>query len=430
MKNRSRFAPLALAIALMFSFAAAQDTLTILVHQAPWLPAFEEVVAAYEDETGVQIDINATPYPGLLQNARNAATAPESEFDIIEIDEVWSSQFYSGGLVTPLREIDPDFTFDPEMIEYENVARWDPDANASTEDGELYAVPLLGNIQLLFYREDLLEEAGLEVPQTWEELATVAEELHDPPRVYGFATRTSGRIDFDFQSVLRSFGGEIVRFDPDEQVWHVEIDSEASIEALEAWHALASNASPPNYANLGQADMISLMQSGQLAMMINVAAAAGNLVDPNASVVTEDVAAAPLPGRTADDAVTTSGVLVFGVPANLPDARQARAAEFLEWLISEEAQTLFGRQGGVPTRTDVYDALAQDPEFWWAGAVSESAPNIRGQIRLEPTAQIYEALNQQLGEMLLGDVSEREALEQAAEEIRQILQENGYAVAE
>lgn len=418
--------------ALLTSFftpsVSAQDSLSILVHEAPWTPAFEAVIDAYQEQTGVQIDLNVTPYEGLLQKARNAATASESEFDILEIDEVWTGQFYAGGLVTPLRDIDPEFTFDPEIIEYGAVSRWNSETNAATEDGELYAVPLLGNIQLLFYRTDLLEEAGLSVPKTWDELQAVAEALNNPPNVYGFATRTSDRIDFDFQSVLRSYGGEIVSYNPDTQSWTVEIGSEASVTALEKWLELARAASPPNYTNLGQAELISLVQSGQLGMMINVAAAAEGLTDPDASVVVDNIAAAPVPGLTADSPVTTSGVLVFGVPVNLPDERKTVAAAFLEWLISQETQMMFAQAGGIPVRTDVYDALSSDPEFWWAKAVSDSAPSIRGQLRIEPTSQIYEVLNRVLGEVLLDQRTPQEALETAAEEIVSIMEASGFTV--
>ena len=426
---KKRFAS-TLVLSLLAPFALAQDSLTILVHQAPWLPAFEEVVAAYEEQTGTSIELNVTPYPGLLQKVRNATTANSSEFDIVEIDEVWTGQIYGGGLVTPLRDINPDFVFDPEMIEYGSVSRWDAEVNASTPDGELYAVPLLGNIQLLFYRTDLLEEAGLSVPTTWDELLEVAEALNDPPATFGYAERTSGRIDFNYQSVLRSYGGEIVSFDPETQSWSVEIDSEESVAALEKWLELATTASPPNYANLGQAELISLMQSGQLAMMINVAAAAGGLVDPDASVVTDTIAAVPNPGQVSGEPVTTSGVLVFGIPQNLEAERQQLAADFLEWFISQETQMTFAQAGGVPTRSDVYEALSDDPAFWWAKAVADSAPHIEGQIRLEPTSQIYDVLNRVLGEVLLEQKTPEEALEEAATEIMGIMESGGFTLSE
>ena len=419
-----------LLVGLLAPLSAAQDSLTILVHQAPWLPGFEAVVDAYEEQTGNTIELNITPYPGLLQKVLNATTAATSEFDIVEIDEVWTGQIYSGGLVTPIADIKPDFVFDDEMIEYGAVSRWDAEANNATLDGALYAVPLLGNIQLLFYRTDLLEEAGLEVPTTWDELIEVATALNNPPSVFGHAERTSGRIDFDYQSVLRSYGGEIVSFDPATQTWSVDIDSDEAVTALEKWLELARAASPPNYANLGQAELISLMQSGQLAMMINVAAAAGGLVDPDASIVTDSIAAAPNPGLTSGDPVTTSGVLVFGIPQNLPPERQQLAAEFLEWFISKDTQMIFAQAGGVPTRTDVYEELSSDPDFWWAKAVADSAPYIRGQIRLEPTSQIYEVLNRVLGEVLLDQKEPRAALEEAATEIRVIMLDNGFEVSE
>ena len=47
--------------------------------------------------------------------------------------------------------------------------------NSCTLDGKLYGVPFGSNCLLLYYNEDMLKEAGCEVPTTWEELQQVAE---------------------------------------------------------------------------------------------------------------------------------------------------------------------------------------------------------------------------------------------------------------
>ena len=51
--------------------------------------------------------------------------------------------------------------------------------NAKT--GVVYGVPINGNIQVLYYRADLYEKAGLKVPTTWDELLANARKLHNPP---------------------------------------------------------------------------------------------------------------------------------------------------------------------------------------------------------------------------------------------------------
>ena len=45
------------------------------------------------------------------------------------------------------------------------------------EEGSVYPVPQDSGPMAMFYRVDLFKEAGLEVPTTWEEYATAAEQI-------------------------------------------------------------------------------------------------------------------------------------------------------------------------------------------------------------------------------------------------------------
>ena len=58
-----------------------------------------------------------------------------------------------------------------------------------TADGYA-AVPVDGWTQLLVYRQDLFEEAGLEPPTSYENVRAALEALHNPPEVYGFVAAT------------------------------------------------------------------------------------------------------------------------------------------------------------------------------------------------------------------------------------------------
>lgn len=58
--------------------------------------------------------------------------------------------------------------------------------NSCTLDGRLYGVPFGSNDLVLFYNEDMLAEAGCEVPTTWDELLDVAKKT-TKGNVYGFA---------------------------------------------------------------------------------------------------------------------------------------------------------------------------------------------------------------------------------------------------
>ena len=93
--------------------------ITILINDSPWFAGFEALVNKYVEDTGNEVILNVTPFNGMLEKSRNAVQADQSEFDILNLNEQWYVQFYEGGLVTPIKEIDPDFELDPNVIEYD-----------------------------------------------------------------------------------------------------------------------------------------------------------------------------------------------------------------------------------------------------------------------------------------------------------------------
>lgn len=57
-------------------------------------------------------------------------------------------------------------------------AEFDPRSfKAFTVDGKPYAVPFIGDIGLMYYRTSMFEEAGIPLPQTWEEFVAAAKAL-------------------------------------------------------------------------------------------------------------------------------------------------------------------------------------------------------------------------------------------------------------
>ena len=72
-----------------------------------------------------------------------------------------------------------------------NLADWQPGPMGTVTSGDvLFGIPIVTERQALYYRKDLLEAAGIDVPQTLDELAAAVEALHDPDTgVYGIVLR-------------------------------------------------------------------------------------------------------------------------------------------------------------------------------------------------------------------------------------------------
>jgi len=406
--------------------AQAVPPINILINSSPWLDSFKALVALYEKDTGNQVNLDITPFPGMLQKSRNAVTAQTSEFDLINLNEEWYLQFYKGGLVTPLKEIDPNFKLDPQVIEYNFADRWDPKVNGSTGDGEILGLPINGNIRILYYRKDLFEQKGLKPPTTFDEFMTDVKALHNPPNLYGFTARTSDDPIFNLLAFIHGFGGDIVALNPQTGKWTVELNKKPAVDGLKFWLNLAWNYDPSNYTQIDQAAMISLMASGRSAMAIMVDAAAPNFDNPKVSSVIGKVGAVVTPGSTADLRSPTSGIWIMGIPHNLPADHKKAALKFLSWAMTQKAEQAYADAGGIVVREDVYQAMEKNPKFWWAKAVADSTPYIKPFPRTTSSGEIHTMLNDMLKQVVAKQMDPDAMMKQAAQKIQSIMQDAGY----
>ena len=132
--------------------------------------------------------------------------------------------------------------------------------NSCTLDGKLYGVPFGSNDLVLFYNEDMLKEAGCEVPTTWDELLEAAKKT-TTDSVSGFAhcALQNEEGTFNFLPWVWSTGAT-----------SYEIDSEGGIKALTFEKELVdSGAMTKEAINWTQGDTMHQFIAGNLAMMIN-----------------------------------------------------------------------------------------------------------------------------------------------------------------
>jgi multiple sugar transport system substrate-binding protein len=155
------------ATAATFLDVGEHAPITILINDSPWFGGFEAVVDLYEEQTGNAVELDVTPFGGMLEKARNAVRGSESPYDLVNLDTQWTIEFYKGGFLAPLQEIDPEFDLPPEVLRYGDSGYWNAEKEWRTADaGTLMTYSPNGNVQLFYYRADLYEEAGLEPPET------------------------------------------------------------------------------------------------------------------------------------------------------------------------------------------------------------------------------------------------------------------------
>jgi multiple sugar transport system substrate-binding protein len=405
-----------------------QADVTVLVGSTPWYPAFEKAVGLYEQQTGNHIKLDVTPFGNILEKARNAVRSGQSPYGLMTLDTQWTIEFYEGGFLSPLTDIDAAFVMPKEVLAYGDSGYWNAQKRWRTADGgKLMAYTVLGNVQLLYYRGDLLKQAGIAPPATWNDVLAACTKLAKPPATYGFVARgeKGNGIRYDWQSVMLAEGAQVVK-NPEAGDYTVTINSPQAKAALDLYIELLKRCGPPNFGSLGQGDVIQLLATGKVPLGAVVTAAFASFEDPNKSAVVGKLETAPLPSGAGGARGAVIGNWNAVVPKNAPDAQKKAALAFSRWFLTYDAQRAFAEAGGIPNRSDVYTSdLAKNPKYRWMPAYLETQQFARQELGYAEGAQVEQILGLRLNQALIGEMSSGKALNSAAAEIEALFRKNG-----
>jgi multiple sugar transport system substrate-binding protein len=405
-----------------------QVPIAIEINASPWYAGFEAVVDRYEKETGNKVNLDVTPFNGMLQKARDAVRGSVSPYDLVNLDTGWTIEFYEGGFLRPLGEIEPGFTLPPEALTCGDSNYWNPTKRFRTQaGGVLMAVHPNCNTHVLYYRKDLFDKVGLAAPNTFEDLLAACSKLQNRPALYGFVTRgeRGDGIRYDWSPFMLGYGASIVA-DPESGDYTVTVNSPKALAALDMFKKLLTECGPANAGSLGQADIIQLMATGKALTMLAVIAARANLEDLTKSVVAGKIATVIDPAPAVGTHGVAAGDWSMGIPKNLPPERQKAALAFLKWFIGRDVQQVYAEAGGIPVRSDVLTSdLAQGPKFNWMTAYNDSMKVAQQVFGYSEAAEVEQILGLRLNQALIGEMAPAAALNNAAREIHDVFIRTG-----
>ncbi len=232
-----------------------------------------------------------------------------------------------------------------------------------TVDGELYAAPFYGESSMVMYRTDLMEKAGLEMPDapTWDFIAKAARAMTDKDNeIYGVCLRGKagwGENAAFLTATANSFGARW--FDMD---WKPQFDGDAWKNTLNFYIDLMNDAGPPGASSNGFNENLALFQSGKCGMWIDATVAASFVTNPNDSTVADKVGFALAPDNGLGKRGNWLWAWSLAIPAGTQKAEAAK--KFVDWATSKEYLALVAEKEGwanVPpgTRTSLYE----NPEY-------------------------------------------------------------------
>ena len=224
-------------------------------------------------------------------------------------------------------------------------------------DGEYYSLPLYSHAQVMWYRKDLLEDANLEVPETWEEFAEAAKAL-TKDGVYGcsFPCGSGDLMATRFLNFyVRSGGGSLLTDD-----LKANLTSDIAIEGIKYWLDIYENCSPKDSVNYAVLDQANLYYQGKTAFDFNSGFHISG-VETNSPDLVDSIDCAPLPRLNKDDPVygaeTSNIPMVVWSKSEHPEICKA----FIETLYEDDTYTEFLAAtpvGMLPSVTGISDTEA------------------------------------------------------------------------
>ena len=228
-----------------------------------------------------------------------------------------------------------------------------------TVDGNLVAAPFYGESSMVMYRTDLMEKAGLTMPEapTWAFIKDAAAKMTDKDaEIYGICLRGKagwGENMAFLTAMSNSFGAKW--FDAD---WKPQFDQQPWKDTLNFYLDLMTNYGPPGAANNGFNENLALFQQGKCGMWIDATVAASFVTNAKESTVADKVGFALAPDNGLGKRGNWLWAWNLGIPAGSQKVDAAKA--FVAWATSKEYLALVAEKEGwanVPpgTRTSLYE---------------------------------------------------------------------------
>ena len=311
-------------------------------------------------------------------------------------------------------------------------------------DGKLYAAPFYGESSMVMYRTDLMDKAGLKMPEapTWEFIGQAARAMTDKANgIYGVCLRGKagwGENMAFLTATSNSFGARW--FDEN---WKPQFDQPEWKATLDYYLKLMADAGPPGASSNGFNENLALFNSGKCGMWIDATVAASFVTNPKDSSVADKVGFALAPDNGLGKRGNWLWAWSLAIPAGTQKAEAAQ--KFVSWATSKAYLDLVASKEGwanVPpgTRTSLYSNADYQKAAPFAKMTLDSinaADPTHPTVKPVPYTGVqfvaipeFQGLGTTVGQLfsaaLAGQMSVDDALKQAQDAATSTMTEGGY----
>ncbi|MGO9274341.1 MAG: ABC transporter substrate-binding protein [Terriglobia bacterium] len=281
----------------------------------------QQLSSEFEKQSGVKLNWVVLGENILRQRLTIDISTGSNTFDVITIGSYEAPLWGERGWLVPLDDLGAEYDYDDIF----DVIR-----QGLSYQGRMYAAPFYGESSFTYYRKDLFQKAGLEMPlqPSYEQIREFAGKLHDPEHdVYGICLRGEpgwGQNMAYISTLVNTFGGRWLDLD-----WKPQITSPPWVEAVSFYVDLLSHYGPPGVITDGANENRALFANGNCAMWVDATSAANYFLDPSQSRVANTTGFAKAPIAKVPNGAAWVWSWGLAIPAS--SKRAALAKQFIKW---------------------------------------------------------------------------------------------------
>jgi len=332
---------------LTFTATASAKTINLLMEAVPDTFYIQNLLPEFEKESGIKVEFEIVNYAQMHGKLLPQLLSPTGVYDAIVVDNYWAGEFPAAGW---LEQLEPYVDKTP-AIKLEDYLPSMLDMVGYYE-GKLYMLPFYNYTMILIYRNDLLTQAGVVIPDTVEEYVDLCSQMTQDVDgdgqmdVYGASMMglKPDPICMDWSNYLFSCGGDYY-----DENWHAIINNAEGVESARLYAKNMDLNAPMGAPGFGFDEAINMMAQGKAFSLVTFWMFFTSLNNPLESQVAGNILFQPMPGGA-----NLNGGWGWAIPKSSPD--KEAAWEFISWVESPEIVIKRALQGGAPTRWDAFQA--------------------------------------------------------------------------
>jgi multiple sugar transport system substrate-binding protein len=381
--------------------APTEIRFTLGEYSANTKTSFERIAEAFEKENpDIDIIIEVIPWANYLQ-ALTTDISGNNAPDMSVVASIWLTEFTQSGLVTPIEDVisaDLKDKFIPAMLQPSRI------------DGELMGLPIAASARAMMINTDLYSIAGVDAPETWEQLEKASQEISSLPGTFGFGLPgKEEEVDVYFYYALWSFGGQI--FDENGRS---AIASPEGVAAARLYAKLVDEgATQPSPTAYSREDVFNMFKQGKIGTVFTFPMLVPQIKDESPEL---NYAVLPFPVKAQKSTMAiTDSVMVF----ETSDAKE-EIQKFMDFIFEHNFRLEFNKADGLlpVTSSVVADPFYQEDKdmkaFADGLAYAQFQPNV------ERWDEIIDITRTALQRIYLGEQTPEDALTAAAKQIDEL----------